>query len=75
MLCTAASLIPIYPPIQLAWLCVSLIWFHRHGPSWYLHDLDTDEDHIFIIDLVICLPLVAVMMIAVLLENIKWKKK
>jgi hypothetical protein len=74
-LCAAASLMPVYPPIPLVWLCVALIWYHRYGPSWYLHNMDTDEDHVYIIDLVICLPLVAVMMIAVLLENIRRKTK
>lgn len=66
---------PVHPPIPLIWLCVALIWFHRYGPSWYIHDLDTDEDQIFIIDLVICLPLVAVMMLSVLLENTYRKPK
>jgi len=69
VLSTAASLIPVYPPIPLTWICASLIWHHRYGPSWYIHNLDTDEDHIFILDLLICLPLAAVMMVAVLIED------
>ncbi len=73
MMCALASVIPMYPPIPLAWLSTALIWHHRYGPSWYSHDLKTDEDHFFIFDLLICLPLVVAIMSAMIIENI-WRK-
>jgi hypothetical protein len=74
VLCTAASWIPVYPPIPLVWLCASLIWYQRYGPSWYTHDLNTDEDHFYIFDLIICLPLVLTMAFSIIVENI-WRKQ
>lgn len=74
-MCLSVSFIPVYPPIPLVWLCASMIWYHRYGPSWYVHDQNTDEDHIYIFDLIVCLPLATVMMTSVFIESIQTKRK
>jgi hypothetical protein len=67
----ALSITPIYPSILLWWLCVSLIWYNRFGPSWYRHNLESDESHFFIFDVIVCLPLIVCMLLAIAIEQLR----
>lgn len=66
---SACSLAPINPPLLLLWVAIALVWDRRCGPSWYRVNPETREDHFFILDFLVCLPVALVSMLAVLLSR------
>jgi len=69
MALTVCSFMPTYPPLVLAWVTMALVWDRRYGPSWYRENPKTREWSLFILDFLICLPVVLVGVLAILLSK------